>query len=52
MSCHKTTLLIMKRVKDPVGMSGIRLEADFHIITAQTTAININKCVCDVQYWR
>ncbi len=35
-----------KGVKDPVGMSGIRLEADFHIITAQTTAINnINKCV-------
>jgi cell division protein FtsA len=33
-------------VKDPVGMSGIRLEADFHIITAQTNAIsNINKCV-------
>jgi cell division protein FtsA len=33
-------------IKDPVGMSGIKLEADFHIITAQTTAIhNINKCV-------
>ncbi|UJP66567.1 cell division protein FtsA [Mongoliitalea daihaiensis] len=33
-------------VKDPVGMSGSRLEADFHIITAQTTAINnINRCV-------
>jgi cell division protein FtsA len=33
-------------VKDPVGMSGIKLEADFHIITAQTTALhNINKCV-------
>jgi len=33
-------------IKDPVGMSGIRLEADFHIITAQTSAINnINKCV-------
>ncbi len=32
--------------KDPVGMSGTRLEADFHIITAQTTAINnINRCV-------
>jgi cell division protein FtsA len=27
-------------------MSGIKLEADFHIITAQTTAVhNINKCV-------
>lgn len=33
-------------IKDPVGMSGNRLEADFHIITAQTAAINnINKCV-------
>ena len=33
-------------IKDPVGMSGIKLEADFHIITAQTTAVhNINKCV-------
>lgn len=34
------------QIKDPVGMSGVRLEADFHIITAQTNAIqNINKCV-------
>lgn len=33
-------------IKDPVGMSGTRLEADFHIITAQSTAINnINRCV-------
>jgi cell division protein FtsA len=33
-------------IKDPVGMSGKRLEADFHIITAQSTAINnINRCV-------
>ncbi len=33
-------------IKDPVGMSGVKLEADFHIITAQTNAINnINKCV-------
>lgn len=31
---------------DPVGMSGVRLEADFHIITAQTNAINnVNKCI-------
>jgi cell division protein FtsA len=31
---------------DPVGMSGIRLEANFHIITGQITAIkNIQKCV-------
>ena len=33
-------------IKDPVGMSGIRLEANFHIITGQITAAqNINKCV-------
>lgn len=33
-------------IKDPVGMSGIKLEADFHVITAQTNAINnINKCI-------
>ncbi|MBX2963941.1 MAG: cell division protein FtsA [Cyclobacteriaceae bacterium] len=33
-------------IKEPVGMSGVRLEGDFHIITAQTNAINnINKCV-------
>jgi cell division protein FtsA len=33
-------------IKDPVGMSGVRLEANFHVITAHTNAINnINKCV-------
>ena len=33
-------------ITDPVGMSGVRLEADFHVITAQTNAINnINKCI-------
>lgn len=33
-------------IKDPVGMSGIRLEANFHIITGQITAAqNINRCV-------
>lgn len=33
-------------IKEPVGMSGIRLEANFHIITGQITAAqNINKCV-------
>ncbi len=33
-------------IKDPVGMSGVKLEADFHIITAQTNAIsNIHKCI-------
>ncbi|MEL6539205.1 MAG: cell division protein FtsA [Bacteroidota bacterium] len=33
-------------IKDPVGMSGVKLEADFHIITAQTGAVNnVRKCV-------
>lgn len=33
-------------IKEPIGMSGIQLEADFNIITAQTGAINnINRCV-------
>jgi cell division protein FtsA len=33
-------------VLDPIGMSGIRLEANFHIITGQITAANnIVKCV-------
>ena len=33
-------------IKDPVGMSGIRLEANFHIITGLITAgNNIKKCV-------
>lgn len=33
-------------IKDPIGMSGIRLEANFHIITGQMTAAkNIYKCV-------
>lgn len=33
-------------IKDPVGMPGIRLEANFHIITGQIAAAqNINKCV-------
>lgn len=33
-------------IKDPVGMTGVRMEADFHIITAHTSAIkNIDKCV-------
>ena len=33
-------------IVDPVGMSGVRLEANFHIITGQITAIkNLQKCV-------
>jgi cell division protein FtsA len=31
---------------DPIGMSGVRLEANFHIITGQMTAIkNLQRCV-------
>ena len=33
-------------IKDPIGMSGIRLEANFHIITGNVGAcLNIHKCV-------
>jgi cell division protein FtsA len=33
-------------IKNPVGMSGVRMEANFHVITGQVTAIgNIFKCV-------
>lgn len=33
-------------IKDPIGMAGVRLEANFHIITGQVSAIkNIHKCV-------
>ncbi|PID92854.1 MAG: cell division protein FtsA [Bacteroidetes bacterium] len=33
-------------IKQPIGMSGINLEANFHIITGQTTAAkNIYKCI-------
>lgn len=33
-------------VRDPVGMTGVRLEADVHIVTASTTAIgNLEKAV-------
>lgn len=33
-------------IKDPVGMSGIRLETEAHIITASSTALkNVEKCM-------
>lgn len=36
-------------VKDPVGMSGVRLEAEAHIVTSASTAMrNINKCVSEI----
>jgi len=35
-----------ENIVDPVGVPGVRLDANFHVITAQTNAIkNINKCV-------
>jgi len=36
-------------VKDPVGMSGVRLEAETHIITGSSTAMkNIIKCISEI----
>lgn len=36
-------------IKDPVGMTGIRLEAEAHIITCMTTTMrNLEKCLHDV----
>lgn len=36
-------------VADPVGMSGVRLEVDTHIITGSSTALkNLTKCVSEV----
>ncbi|MEY4594361.1 MAG: hypothetical protein RIQ47_771 [Bacteroidota bacterium] len=33
-------------IKDPIGMAGVRLEANCHIITGQVAAVkNINRCV-------
>ena len=33
-------------IKDPIGMAGVRLEANFHIITGQVTNVqNITRCV-------
>jgi cell division protein FtsA len=40
------TVDYVDNIKDPVGMTGVRLEADFHVITANTNAIkNINRCI-------
>jgi len=36
-------------IKDPVGMTGVRLESEAHIITGlNTTLINIEKCLLDL----
>lgn len=36
-------------VKDPVGMTGVRLEVETHIVTGTTTALkNLTKCVAEI----
>lgn len=36
-------------IKDPVGMTGVRLESEAHIITANTTSLrNLEKCINDL----
>lgn len=36
-------------VKDPVGMTGVRLEAEAHLVTGSTTAMrNLTKCVTEL----
>jgi len=36
-------------VADPIGMSGVRLEVETHIITGSTTALkNLSKCVAEI----
>ena len=36
-------------VKDPIGMTGVRLEVDTHIVTGSTTGIkNLSKCISEV----
>lgn len=36
-------------IKDPIGMTGVRLEAEAHIITAMSTALrNVQKCMEDL----
>ena len=36
-------------IKDPVGMNGVRLESEAHIVTGMTTALkNLEKCVHDL----
>ncbi len=36
-------------IKNPIGMSGVRLEVDTHIITASSTNLkNIDRCVADL----
>lgn len=38
-----------KGIKDPVSMSGVRLETEAHLVTGSTTAIkNITKCINEI----
>lgn len=46
---HDFTVDSQEGIKDPVGMTGIRLETEAHIITGMGTAMrNIGKCVHDL----
>ncbi len=36
-------------IKDPIGMSGVRLEAEAHLVSGSTTAIrNLHKCISEL----
>lgn len=46
---HDFTVDAQEGIKDPVGMTGIRLETEAHIVTGMTTAIkNLTKCAQDL----
>lgn len=46
---HDFTVDSQEGIKDPVGMTGIRLETEAHIITGMGTAIrNLTKCAHDI----
>jgi cell division protein FtsA len=46
---HDFTVDSQTGIKDPVGMTGVRLESQVHIITGMTTALrNVRKCAQDL----
>ncbi len=46
---HDFTVDSQQGIKDPVGMTGIRLETEAHIISGMSTALkNLQKCVNDL----
>lgn len=46
---HDFTVDNQDGIKDPIGMTGIRLETETHIITGMSTALrNLQKCVNDL----